>query len=161
MSFQFPTKPGKLLSRSAFEPFKQDFIFKINEILKTNNSKWHLHNMWIDTKDKKMLVMPSFYTVNSVWVSRAYIMKYDGTLLETRESALAETRTYPFNDDFFVSFDLDPYFKEFLEMVVIETQKKRTARIVSNRIRKELVAAAWHPHRVERWLEAGVALEDL
>ena len=88
-------------------------------------------------------------------------MKYDGTLLETREDALAFGRVYPFNDDFFVTFDLDPYFKEFLEMVVIETQKKRNARIVSKRIQKELVAAVWHPARVERWLEAGIVLEDL
>jgi hypothetical protein len=161
MSFQFPTKPGRLLSRSAFEPFKQDFLIKINDILKANNSKWNLHDLWIDTRDKMMLVMASFHTVDALWVSRAYIMKYDGTLLETREDALAFGRTYPFNDDFFVSFDLDPYFKEFLEMVVIETQKKRTARIVSKRIQKELVAAAWHPRRVERWLEAGLQLEDL
>ena len=88
-------------------------------------------------------------------------MKYDGTLLDIHESALALGRAYPFKDDYFVTFDLDPYFKEFLEMVVIETQKKRTARIVSKRIQKELVAAVWHPARVERWLEAGIALEDL
>ncbi len=161
MSFRYPTKPGRLLSRNAFEPFKQDFLVKINEILKANTSKWHLHDLWIDTRDKMMLVMASFYTVESLWASRAYIMKYDGTLLDIHESALAGVRTYPFKDDFFVTFDLDPYFKEFLEVVVIETMKKRTARIVSKRIQKELVAAVWHPARVERWLEAGVQLEDL
>jgi hypothetical protein len=30
-----------------------------------------------------------------------------------------------------------------------------------NRFKKDLIAAAWHPRRVERWLEAGVQLEDL
>jgi hypothetical protein len=28
-------------------------------------------------------------------------------------------------------------------------------------IKKDLVAAAWHPNRVSKWLEAGVQLEDL
>jgi hypothetical protein len=30
-----------------------------------------------------------------------------------------------------------------------------------NRFKKDIIAAAWHPRRVERWLEAGVQLEDL
>jgi hypothetical protein len=30
-----------------------------------------------------------------------------------------------------------------------------------NRLKKDIIAAAWHPRRVERWLEAGVQLEDL
>jgi hypothetical protein len=30
-----------------------------------------------------------------------------------------------------------------------------------NRLKKDIIAAAWHPRRVEKWLEAGVQLEDL
>ena len=39
------------------------------------------------------------------------------------------------------------------------TKRIRKRRI--ERIKEELVAQAWHPRRVERWLEAGCELEDL
>lgn len=44
-------------------------------------------------------------------------------------------------------------------------QRLRLRRLVHKakfqRIVPELIAAAWHPRRVEKWLEAGVQLEDL
>ena len=37
---------------------------------------------------------------------------------------------------------------------------KRRAKARSAIIKEELVAKAWHPSRVERWLEAGIDIED-
>lgn len=112
---------------------------KINGILRANNSMWHLHEMYFDTTKTTIMITVSFHTVDALWTSLFYYIDYGGALLETHEVSLAEGRSHPFKEDFFVNFDLDPYFHKFLEAVVIETQKKRTACMVSKRIREELV----------------------
>ena len=37
---------------------------------------------------------------------------------------------------------------------------KRKAKERIEKIKEELIAKAWHPSRVERWLEAGIDIED-
>ncbi len=151
----------RILSRKAFEPFQEAFSQKLNTILKSNTSQWHFDAMRIFTHNMHINIGLVFYTVENIWNTKAYTIDYEGNLLNVDEFGLSDDKNFPFKDDYFVTFDVDPYMIEFLETVAIEAQKKRTACIVSNRIRKELLAVVWRPDRVEKWLEAGVELEDL
>ena len=151
---------GRLLYRKAFEPFQQEFAEKLNGILQANHSQWNFSEFKVYTQDTFLQISLSFYTIDNIWCSRLYMVDYEGNILNAQEISLAD-KHYPFQDDFFVGFDPDPYFRDFLDTVVIETRKKRTACIVSNKIRKELTAAVWHPTRVAKWVEAGIAIETL
>ncbi len=44
---------------------------------------------------------------------------------------------------------------------ILQPKRQVLATSVCRLIKKELVAAAWHPNRVSKWLELGVLLEDL
>ena len=151
---------GRLLYRKAFEPFQQEFADKLNGILQTNHSQWYFSEFKVYTQDTFLQISLSFYTIDNIWCSRLYMVDYEGNILNTQEITLTD-KSYPFQDDFFVNFNPDPYFHDFLDTVVIETRKKRTACIVSNKIRKELAAAVWHPTRVAKLIEAGIAIETL
>jgi hypothetical protein len=50
---------------------------------------------------------------------------------------------------------------EWLEPILFELRASQRARIFIESIKEELVAKAWAPERVAKWLEAGVALEAL
>jgi hypothetical protein len=43
----------------------------------------------------------------------------------------------------------------------IQCAEKKAARARQEPLREELMMAAWHPKRVERWLEAGIECEDM
>jgi len=47
----------------------------------------------------------------------------------------------------------DVWMRNSIHMILSEKRAKK--------IKEELIAKAWHPERVAKWLEAGVALEDL
>ena len=57
-------------------------------------------------------------------------------------------------------------FQEFVDSILPEVRRRHAASYALVRARcesykEELIAAAWHPTRVERWLQAGMELENL
>lgn len=56
-----------------------------------------------------------------------------------------------------------PGVREHLEAALkgIQSVQKMAARARQEPLREELMMAAWHPDRVERWLEAGIEIEDM
>lgn len=46
-----------------------------------------------------------------------------------------------------------PWYRDTLNMFKMQNRMKR--------LKKDIIAAAWHPRRVSAWLEAGAALENL
>jgi hypothetical protein len=45
--------------------------------------------------------------------------------------------------------------------ILLRPKRQEVAITLCKAMKKDLIAAAWHPRRVEKWLEAGVQLEDL
>jgi hypothetical protein len=54
----------------------------------------------------------------------------------------------------------DSLLQEWVD-IILHPKRQALATSVCRTIKKDLVAAAWHPNRVSKWLEAGVLLEDL
>lgn len=57
--------------------------------------------------------------------------------------------------------EMEEVYKPIIKTWLYETFQQRLAKKRTALIKEELVAAAWHPRRVERWIEQGVALEVL
>ena len=54
----------------------------------------------------------------------------------------------------------DTYLQQWVDSI-LHPKRKELANRLCKSIKKDLIAAAWHPNRVSKWLEAGIQLEDL
>jgi hypothetical protein len=45
--------------------------------------------------------------------------------------------------------------------VLLQPKRKEFCKDFCAKIKRDLAAAVWHPRRVEKWVEAGIQLEDL
>jgi hypothetical protein len=52
------------------------------------------------------------------------------------------------------------HIEEWMD-TLLQPKRQELAITVCKAMKKDLIAAAWHPRRVEKWLEAGIQLEDL
>jgi len=160
ISTKMPHK-NRILSKDSVKMMNDILMNTVNIHLKKHNSEWNLVYSKIKTYDRHICIEYSFCAFGSVWYSYVYTIDYNGNSIDSKRFGICSTVNHPLKNDFFVSFDFNTHFKDFLDTLVIESMRKKTAYIVSNKIKKSLIAAVWHPARVAKWMEAGVALEDL
>lgn len=144
---------GRLLSKKRFEPFLNEFQERVNKELGAVKSKWMLGQLILTNRDRHIRFI-CFFEFGYEWTSFVYEIGYDGQILSCRVIATLEYSAP-------LDIDMNKHFPAFIENVVYETRRQKNAYITSKKIKRELVEKVWHPDRVTKWLEAGVALETL
>lgn len=101
-----------------------------------------------------------FHTVNGRQLYTAYIIPTQ--LLSTKSVKYHRNMSTVFQPSHSGYSRIGPIVRQWLDDIHSATVGNREQ--IQHRaalIKEDLVAAAWHPQRVERWLEQGVELESL
>lgn len=137
------------LNKKLFKPFEASYFTLANAELKEIG--WELKNIRTQPANDWFGVILVYGTFQTHWCNDdsygdTYTVWPDGTVV-----AYPNRQVPPG----FPWAKMETLFKTWITEISDEILRRKTAYKVSNMIRKELIAAVWHPRRVERILEAG------
>jgi hypothetical protein len=137
------------LNKKIFKPFEAIFTEKANAALKEIG--WEVRNIRTLNANDYFGVVIMYAKTDTHWLDDdfygdSYTIWPEGTIL-----VACERKPPPG----FPWAKMETLFCEWFTDVSDQILRRKTAYKVSNMIRKELVAAVWHPRRVAKRLEEG------
>lgn len=137
------------LNKKIFKPFEASYFTLANAELKEIG--WELKIIRTQSANDYFGVILVYGTFETDWsedtsYGDTYTIWPDGTIVASHSGR--PPPGFPWTK-------METLFRDWLTDISDEILRRKTAYKVSNMIRKELIAAIWHPRRVERILEAG------
>lgn len=145
-------KMHRIINRKTLSPYCKEHVDTINTLLARLDTTARMTELVI-YNGSDCAIIASVFTADTpefgqIFYSYSYEVSVDGSTTNFIGStddlgSLPEQLNY------------DEKFRTWFQLVSEQILRKRGAYILSNKIKKELVAAVWHPRRVARWLEEG------
>lgn len=147
------TRALRIINKKTVSPFIQGHIITINEELYQYGYATILASIDIKNHEEHASILVEFYhSQSSQKEYYIYKLNWDGSDVHLSEINIhlgSDLNMFP------EGFNYDEKFRQWIQEVREQIVRRRGAQILSNKIKKELIAAVWHPRRVARLLEEG------